>query len=135
VIAEAAEAPPTGERARFDLEAARLIGSRCPGCGTTAWPARAVCHSCGQARVDIVPLAPTGTLLTYTTVWVPRPGLEPPFVLGQVKIDDGPIIFCHVRGLGEELVVPHPVEIVMADSADSVPPFWFEPAGRSKGEG
>lgn len=132
MIIEAADAPLTAERTRVDLDRKRLVGSRCPECGIAAWPARAVCHNCGQAPVEIVALEPTGTLLTYTTVWVPRPGLEPPFILGQVKIDDGPTIFCHVGSIDDSITVPHPVKLMLAEKLASIPPFWFEPEVQSE---
>jgi uncharacterized protein len=70
---------------------------------------------------------PTGSLLTYTTVWVARAGMEPPYSLGQVKLDDGPLVFGHLRGLTEDARVPLPVRLAVAADAQTVPPFWFEP--------
>jgi uncharacterized OB-fold protein len=69
---------------------------------------------------------PTGTLLTFTTVWVPRPGLEPPYTIGQVKLDDGPLVFGHVRGLSSNTRVPSPVRVAISADEQAVPPFWFE---------
>jgi uncharacterized OB-fold protein len=71
--------------------------------------------------------APSGNLVTYTTVWVARPGIEPPYTIGQVKLDDGPLVFGHIRGLVDGMTVPSPVRLVVADDTASVPPFWFEP--------
>jgi uncharacterized OB-fold protein len=70
---------------------------------------------------------PRGTLITHTEVWTPRPGLEVPDRLAQVAVEDGPTIFCHVRGLENGRSVPLPVHLVLADAEDAVPPFWFEP--------
>jgi uncharacterized OB-fold protein len=69
---------------------------------------------------------PTGALVTFTTVWVPRPGIEPPYTIGQVKLDDGPLVFGHVRGLAADAHVPCPVRVVVAEKDDAFPPFWFD---------
>jgi uncharacterized protein len=78
-----------------------------------------------------VAFEPNGSLLTCTTVWVPRPGLEPPYTLGQVKLTDGPLIFGHVRGLPRDAVMPTAVRLVVAEGEHDVPPFWFEPGEES----
>ncbi|HMJ01622.1 MAG TPA: OB-fold domain-containing protein [Conexibacter sp.] len=125
-LIDALQAPPTAERPRLDRERGRLAGSRCRACGTPSWPARAVCHRCGEGDLAATTFAPTGTLLTYTTVWVPRPGLPAPYVIGQVQLDDvGPRVFAHLRGLPDDATVPLAVELVLAPP-DSVPMYWFE---------
>ena len=127
MLEQALNAKPTGERDRVDRDAGRLVGSRCLSCGTHSWPERAVCHHCGAARPEVATLAERGVLITHTTVWVPRPPLEPPFTLGQVELPEGVLIFAHIHGLGDEDRVPLPVELRLAPGADDVPPFWFEP--------
>jgi uncharacterized OB-fold protein len=71
--------------------------------------------------------AATGSLLTFTTVWVARAGIEAPYTLGQVKVDDGPLVFGHVRGLPAESRVPLRVRLAISEAEQSFPPFWFEP--------
>ena len=68
-----------------------------------------------------------GSLLSYTTVWVQRPGLPSPYVLGQVDLGDGATIFAHVRELPETTVVPIPVRVRLDADESAVPRFWFEP--------
>jgi uncharacterized OB-fold protein len=123
----ALEMPLTGERPRLDHGLQCLVGSRCGNCGALSWPARAVCNRCGSAAIEQARLARSGALLTYTQVWVQRPGLEPPYTLGQVQLDDGPLVFTHVRGLAEGSRVPLPVEVVVGEEG-AVPAFWVEPA-------
>ena len=125
-LTAALEMAPTGLRPRLDRERKRLIGSRCADCGATSWPARAICNRCGSAAIEGTALSRSGSLLTYTEVWVERPGLEPPYVLGQVELDDGPVIFTHVRGLASGSRVPLPVTIAAGEEG-AVPPFWVEP--------
>ncbi|NLU73410.1 hypothetical protein HCC61_12105 [Streptomyces sp. HNM0575] len=129
-LERALERKPTGERPRFDPDGNRLVGSRCPDCAATAWPARAVCHRCGGPDVQEVPFARTATLLTVTEVHVPRPGLEVPYMLGQAALDDGgPLLFGRVRGLSEPVSLPCPVDLVVGETDEGRPTYWFEPAG------
>jgi uncharacterized OB-fold protein len=127
MLEQALNATPTGERERVDRAAGRLVGSRCLNCGTYSWPARAVCHHCGEARPETATFADTGSLITHTTVHVPRPPLEPPFTLGQVELPEGVLVFAHIRGLEDADKVPLPVELRLSPGDDDVPPFWFEP--------
>lgn len=126
-LTRALDAPGTAQRPRVDRTAGVLVGSRCDECLATSWPARAVCHRCGRASMSQSRFSPRGTLLTHTEVWTPRPGLGVPYRLGQVQLEDGPLVFCHVRGLAAGRPVPLPVRIVLADDDAAVPPFWFEP--------
>jgi uncharacterized protein len=127
-LTAALEQLPTGERPRADRAIGALMGSRCGACDASGWPARAVCHRCGSAEVSTVPFSPVGSLLTYTEVHVPRAGLQTPYTLGQVRIDDGgPVVFGHVRRLAPELAVPVRVRLHLSPSLDDVPWYWFEP--------
>lgn len=72
-------------------------------------------------------LAGEGTLLSFTEVHVPRPGLRTPYTLGQIEIGDA-LFFGHVRELPDDARVPMPVRVVVPAQADGPVSFWFEPA-------
>jgi uncharacterized OB-fold protein len=126
-LSRALDATPSGERERIDYATGRLAGSRCTSCGAVSWPARPVCQRCGSAATEDLLLSDRGELATYTKVWVPRPGLTPPYVLGQVDLADGVRVFAHGRGLPDGAHVPLAVRIVVDADRAAVPPFWFEP--------
>jgi len=116
-------------RPRLDHAAGRLVASRCPECGAVSWPSRAVCHRCGAAGLERVELSETGTLLSWTRCWVPRPGLVPPFVLGKVRFPEGVTVFGHIRGLDEDgSREPRTVACRLA-AEGAVPAFTFEVRG------
>jgi len=123
----ALEIRPTGERPRFDFEIGALVGSRCAACGSSAWPARAVCHRCGSASVEERTFAGAARLQSYTEVRVARPGIEAPYALGQVLLHDGPVVFGRVVGLREPVDLPCPVATRIGRGPDGVPVYWFEP--------
>jgi uncharacterized OB-fold protein len=117
----------TLERPRVSRDDGCLVGSRCDACGTASWPSRAVCHRCVSSATRETLLGPEGTLTSYTRVWVPRPGIEAPYTIGEVAVAGGVTVFAHVHGLAEGATVPQPGRVVVG-SEDSVPPFWFEPS-------
>jgi uncharacterized OB-fold protein len=123
----AIDVPPFADRRRWDSFTGRLVGTRCQECGSVSWPARPVCQRCGAAAANEIQLSDEGTLLTYTTVRVPRAGLSAPYVLGQVDLLDGVRIFAHGRGLTEEHRVPLRVRLILSDDPSRVPPFYFQP--------
>jgi uncharacterized protein len=124
-LSNALDAAPSQERERIDHASGRLVGSRCPECRAVSWPGRAVCHRCGAAGLQRVELASAGVLLSHTRCWVPRPGLEPPFVLGQVRFPEGVTVFGHIRGLPDSAPSGTEVRVVVAEE-DSLPAFWFD---------
>ena len=126
-LTEALGVTGTASRRRLDPQTGALVGSRCQECGAVSWPGRAVCQRCAQPSMRETAFEVTGRLLTYTTVWVGRPGLPAPYTLGQVKIDDGPLVFGHVRQLASDARVPVPVRVVVSEDPRAVPPFWFTP--------
>ncbi len=117
----------TYDRPRVSREDGCLVGSRCRACGAASWPSRAVCHRCGSPSTHETLLGPDGTLTSYTVVWVPRPGIEAPYTIGEVAVSGGVTVFAHVHGLPDGATVPLPGRIVVA-AEERVPPFWFEPA-------
>jgi uncharacterized OB-fold protein len=77
--------------------------------------------------MEITGFSPSGSLLTFTTVRIARKSLEAPYVLGQVKLADGPLVFAHVRRLAADARVPLDVALHIDGDPDAVPLFWFEP--------
>ena len=133
-LTPALEAPSWNERPRADRERGVLMGTRCRECAAPSWPSRSVCHRCGSPELGVVAFEPTGTLLTFTTVHIPRPDLETPYTLGQVRIDsDGPVVFGHLRSLGADAKVPCPVRLALDPDPNVTPWYWFEPEGTADG--
>lgn len=125
-LTAALDQPNVPDRPRFRREDEVLVGSLCASCGKRLWPARAVCPACQSAQIGLVNLAPSGRLITFSTVWVARPGLDTPYVLAQVELDDGVRLFAHVRHLSNPRAGDR-VRLVFGDDDSQIPPFWFEP--------
>jgi uncharacterized OB-fold protein len=71
--------------------AGELRMPRCRACGRVVWYPRPICPSCGGWDLEWVPLSGLGTIHSQVVVRVPvSPGLEPPYVVALVDIDEGP---------------------------------------------
>lgn len=63
----------------------------CQDCGLVLHLPRAYCHGCGGWNTDWKAVAPTGTLYSYTTTERElRPGVEPPYTVVVVELDEAP---------------------------------------------
>ena len=72
----------------------QLNGTRCGGCGATFFPPLAIgCEVCGSTDLGQVTLAARGRLHSFATVHRHRGAdIEAPFTVGEVILDDGPIV-------------------------------------------
>ncbi|MEU9454183.1 OB-fold domain-containing protein [Streptomyces sp. NPDC048277] len=100
-----------------------LRALRCRRCGRAAVPVQDFgCESCGAHDLDLeeVELSGRGVVLALTTVHRhPAPAVEPPFTLGSVRLDEGPVVRALLHG--PELRAGAPVVVDLA--ADGRPAF------------
>jgi uncharacterized protein len=96
------------------LDPPRLLGSHCPACGTTAFPAREFCPSC-RATDGLVAteLATEGRVATFTVVRQAPPGVAVPYVLAQVDLpdDDVRLLTTVVGAAPEDMALDLPVTL------------------------
>ena len=102
-------------------EGARLLGSRCAGCGTPYFPRSGRCHhpDCTDSRMEDAAFGPTGTIWSYSVQNYPPPPPavyeEPyqPYALAVVDLDDGLRVVGRVTDDGSDPRVGAPVELVI----------------------
>ena len=90
-----------------------LIGSRCKICSYTCFPKKFVCVRCRRDdTMEEIKLSPYATLETFTVMRVGPPDFPPPYIMGYVKMKEGPTVFTLITGcevtddaldLGEEM--------------------------------
>ena len=115
----------------------RLRGVQCSGCGASYAGARAICLECGARDLAPCLLAATGRVSTFTVVHQKPPGaiVEPPYVIAQVMLDDGPAVTSVLTGIDParaevglrvELTL---IEVRRDDDGNSVVAHAFRTAG------
>ncbi|MBE0480402.1 MAG: Zn-ribbon domain-containing OB-fold protein [Dehalococcoidia bacterium] len=72
------------------LKENKLLGLKCRKCGSFTAPPKKVCMECTSEDLDIVQLSGKGEVRTFTVIRVPPEGLDAPYVIGMVELDEGP---------------------------------------------
>jgi len=72
------------------LKKDKLLGLKCNKCRAYTVPPKKVCVECNSEDLDIVELSGKGTIKTFTVIRVPPEGLEAPYIVGLVELDEGP---------------------------------------------
>jgi uncharacterized OB-fold protein len=74
-----------------------LLGSRCTECGVTYLPCRLFCERCFAELAADVECGPGGTLESWTIghTGIDDEALDPPVMLGLVRLDGADTMFVH----------------------------------------
>ncbi len=86
----------------------RIEGGRCPSCSGVYVPPRSRCPECRTGPLEPVLLPDRGSVVSYTVVHIPFPGLtmELPFVCAWIRLDGADVPFAHLLGeIGPEDVM------------------------------
>ena len=86
---------------RETRENKRIIGARCTKCKKILVPPTVVCGRCfAPTEKKKIPVSDHGTLISFTTVYLPFPGqpTEPPYNYGMIKLDGTDTQFPHLIG-------------------------------------
>lgn len=116
-------------------EAPRLYGTVCPRCETRFAGQRAICLACAHRGLERCLLGPSGRVSTFTIVRQTPPGsvAEAPYVIAQVRLDDGPSVQTVLTGVAPETVtVGMPVEMTLFtvrqdDEGNDIVAYAFRP--------
>lgn len=83
----------------------RLLGSYCPSCERIHFPRTKICLVCLAANVEHRELSQEGELECFTTVHMPAANIDPPYMVGYVRLPEGLRIFAPIRANGRDLRV------------------------------
>jgi len=94
-----------------------LCGSRCKVCGYTCFPRKTVCVKCRRddTMADLQ-LGPNGILQNFTVMQVGPPDFPPPYIMGYIQLDEGPVVFSTIAGCeakDDALELGQPMELVI----------------------
>jgi hypothetical protein len=108
---------------------------RCDGCGRFEWYPRPFCLRCGGGALTWTSLSGHGSIHSQVVVRVPVvDGLEPPYVVGLVDLDEGPRYLAAIEAPPGTTAIGDRVRVAWRDRGDDPPLPVFvpiEPAERS----
>jgi uncharacterized OB-fold protein len=78
----------------------RIVGTRCPGCGTVYVPARSTCLKCFINLSDFVEVSKIGTLTTFSVVNSSQPyhPSQSPLIYGIIQLEGADTGLVHLLG-------------------------------------
>lgn len=112
----------------------RLVTQRCRACGTLRHPPRPMCPYCRSLDHEVVELAGTGAVYSYTVLHHPQhPAFTYPVIAVLVDLDEGVRILSNLVGVEpSEIRIGMPVHVGFDATADdlAVPVFFAGEADR-----
>jgi uncharacterized OB-fold protein len=123
---------PTPESAHFwegtRLQELRL--QRCNHCQEHYFPPRPFCPHCHGQDIEVVRASGKATLYSYVISQRPAPGIEAPYVLAVVELEEGPrmmtnIVDCPARP--ESLPLGMPLEVHFEQQSEEITLPMFRP--------
>ena len=84
------------------LKAGALALPRCRQCGATHYPPTSICRHCLSSDIELSAVDPHGTVIASALVhrsYAADFASGGPWPIASVKLDVGPIVFCHTASL------------------------------------
>ena len=112
----------------------RLVTQRCAGCGRLQHPPRPMCPSCHGLDLEIVDLAGTGVVYSYSILHHPQhPSFDYPVVAALIDLDEGVRILSNLVDVPpEEVRIGLPVEVRFVPTRDEMAVPVFAPRGGAR---
>lgn len=85
-----------------------LVGTHCKKCGENFYPPRNMCPDCRRdGQIEDFKFKGTGEIVTYTVIRTAAEGFEgqTPYVLGIIKLDEGPQLTSQIIGMADEMEI------------------------------
>ena len=125
---------PTPETAHFweGTKAGELRLQRCDSCQHVYFPPRPFCPACGHEEVSVFAASGKGTLYSYAISTLPAPGIEPPYAVAIVALDEGPRIMTNIVNCPqtpEALQLDMPLRVTFASQNEEITLPFFAPEG------
>jgi len=80
----------------------KFLGLQCNECGAYTVPPQKVCSECHSENMKIVELSGNGEVETFTVIYVPAEGFNPPYIVGLVKLEEGPRVVANIIDVDPE---------------------------------
>ncbi len=84
------------------LRGGRFLGLKCHQCGEYTVPPQKVCSSCQSEDMEVVELSRNGEVRSFTVIYTPAEGFDPPYIVGLVELEEGPWVTCNIIDFDSE---------------------------------
>jgi hypothetical protein len=113
---------------------ARLVGQRCGDCGRLRHPPRPMCPACHSLQRQVVDLAGTGVVYSYSILHHPQhPSFSYPIIAVLVDLDEGVRVLSNlVDAHASEVHIGMAVQVGFESTADDMAVPVFRPRGRRR---
>jgi hypothetical protein len=112
----------------------RLVTQRCHRCGRLQHPPRPMCPSCHSLEQDVIDLAGTGVVYSYSILHHPQhPSFDYPVIAALVELDEGVRILSNlVDILPGDVRIGMPVQVRFEPTCDDMAVPVFAPRGEDR---
>jgi hypothetical protein len=109
----------------------RLVTQRCVGCGRLQHPPRPMCPSCHGIEQEVLDLAGTGVVYSYSILHHPQhPSFDYPVIAALVDLDEGVRIVSNLVDIpASEVRIGLPVAVRFEPTCDDMAVPVFGPRG------
>lgn len=125
---------PTPETSHFwdGTRSGELRLQKCDACSVVYFPPRPFCPECSGRSVSVFAASGKATLYSYVISNIPAPGLEPPFSVAVVTLEEGPRLMTNIVGCEQTpdaLILDMPLEVTFEAQSDEITLPFFKPVG------
>jgi uncharacterized OB-fold protein len=125
---------PTPETRHFwdGTRNGELLIQRCDSCHELYFPPRPFCPACSSHDVTIEKMSGRGTLYSYVINNGRHPGIESPYSIAVVRLDEGVRMMSNIvncEQTPEALVLDMAVEVVFDVFSEQITLPFFQPIG------
>ena len=104
---------------------------KCNDCRETYFPPRPFCPHCSSRDGSVFAASGKATLYSYVISYIPAPGLEPPYSVAVVTLEEGPRLMTNLVGCDqtpEALKLDMSLEVTFEAQNDEITLAFFKPA-------
>jgi uncharacterized protein len=106
---------------------------RCGDCNLNYFPPQSFCPRCHCGEVSTFDASGKGTLYGFNISHLPAPGLQSPYVIAVVELDEGPRMMSNLvdcPATPEAVQLDMPVEVTFIKQTDEISLPFFRPVAR-----
>jgi hypothetical protein len=112
----------------------RLVTQRCSRCGRVRHPPRPMCPWCHSLEFEIVDLAGTGVVYSYSILHHPQhPSFDYPVIAALIDLDEGVRILSNLVDItADDVSIGLPVQVRFVPTRDEMAVPVFAPTGAER---